>query len=255
MHRTARCCAAGGTAYGTGIENKTSSHRGDRWLRTRRIGEPKRALEEAGAKAEVISPKSGKVEGWKYTDWGTEIAVDREVRNANPDDYDALMLPGGQMNPDNLRMDESAVRFIESFVRSGKPIAAICHGPLTLIEAGGVKGRRMTSYPSIRTDLRNAGAEWVDEEVVTDHGLVTSRKPDDIPAFNRKMIEEFAAGRHEIQRSSGSRRKASQAFAREEVRIETVKEGTFAGSKDKLVQVKHGKRVPENTGDQAGGQN
>jgi deglycase len=156
------------------------------------LEKPKQALEAAGATTEIISPKSGKVKGWKYTDWGNEFKVDKEVKKADPNQYDALMLPGGQMNPDTLRMDERAIHFIQSFVNSRKPIAAICHGPLTLIEADGVKGRRMTSYPSIKIDLRNAGAEWVDEEVVTDQGLITSRKPDDIPAFNRKMIEAFA---------------------------------------------------------------
>jgi protease I len=160
------------------------------------LEQPRQALEEAGAKTEVISPKPGKVKGWKYTNWGSEIAVDKELQKADPNEYDALMLPGGQMNPDNLRMDENAVQFVQSFVRTGKPIAAICHGPLTLIEAGGVKGRRLTSFPSIKTDLRNAGANWIDQEVVTDQGLVTSRKPDDLPAFNRKMIEEFAESRH-----------------------------------------------------------
>jgi protease I len=190
------------------------------------LEKPRQALEEAGAKTEVISPKSGKVKGWRYTDWGTEVPVDKELRQADPNEYDALLLPGGQMNPDNLRMDKSAVQFIESFVRSGKPIAAICHGPLTLIEANGVKGRRLTSFPSIQTDLRNAGAEWVDEEVVTDQGLVTSRKPDDIPAFNRKMIEEFAEGRHPSRLTSfgpatGAGKKGTAA------------EGTFAGTKEK----------------------
>jgi protease I len=160
---------------------------------------PRQALEEAGAKTEVVSPKSGKVKGWKSTDWGTEIAVDKELRQADPNEYDALMLPGGQMNPDNLRMDKGVVQFVKAFVRSGKPIAAICHGPVTLIEAGGVKGRRLTSFPSIKTDLQNAGAEWIDQEVVTDHGLVTSRKPDDIPAFNQKMIEEFRESRHPLR--------------------------------------------------------
>ncbi len=160
---------------------------------------PRQALEEAGAKTEVVSPKSGKVKGWKSTDWGTEIAVDKELRQADPNEYDALMLPGGQMNPDNLRMDKGVVQFVKAFVRSGKPIAAICHGPVTLIEAGGVKGRRLTSFSSIKTDLQNAGAEWIDQEVVTDHGLVTSRKPDDIPAFNQKMIEEFRESRHPLR--------------------------------------------------------
>jgi protease I len=153
---------------------------------------PRQALDEAGAKTEIVSPQPKKVKGWKYTDWGQEFAVDRELRKADPDKYDALLLPGGQMSPDSLRMDQQAVAFVRAFVESGKPIAAICHGPLTLIEAGGVSDRRMTSFPSIKTDLRNAGANWVDQEVVTDRGLVTSRKPDDIPAFNRKMIEEFA---------------------------------------------------------------
>jgi protease I len=163
---------------------------------------PKEALDQAGAKTEIVSPKPKKVKGWKYTDWGDEFKVDREVKNARPDDYDALLLPGGQMNPDSLRMDKQAVEFVRAFVESGKPIAAICHGPLTLIEAGGVSGRKMTSFPSIKTDLQNAGAEWVDQEVVTDRGWVTSRKPDDIPAFNRKMIEEFAEGRHEVVATS-----------------------------------------------------
>jgi protease I len=168
--------------------------------------QPKQALEEAGAIAEIVLPNREKVKGWKYTDWGTEFKVDKQVAKADPNSYDALMLPGGQMNPDHLRIDKTTIQFIQSFVRSGKPIAAICHGPLTLIEADAVKGRRMTSYPSIESDLRNAGAEWVDQEVVTDHGLVTSRKPDDIPAFNRKMIEEFAEGKHEPRRESGNNR-------------------------------------------------
>jgi len=201
---------------------------------------PRQALEEAGAKTEVVSPKAGKVKGWKYTDWGSEIAVDKELRKADPNEYDALVLPGGQMNPDSLRMDESAVQFVESFVRSGKPIAAICHGPLTLIEANGVKGRRMTSFPSIKTDLKNAGAEWVDQEVVTDQGLVTSRKPDDIPAFNKKMIEEFAEGRHPSRmKSSTPTIKTGEPG--------TAEEGTFAGTKEKSAR--------EDLGSQGHGQN
>jgi protease I len=161
------------------------------------LTEPKKALEQAGAKVDVVSPQKGKVKGWQHTKWGDDVPVDRPIDQARADDYDGLLLPGGQMNPDNLRINEAAIRFIKSFVDSGKPIAAICHGPWTLIEAGAVRGRRMTSWPSIATDLRNAGAQWVDEEVVVDNGLVTSRKPDDIPAFNRKMIEEFREGRHE----------------------------------------------------------
>lgn len=204
------------------------------------LEKPRQALEEAGAKTEVISPKSGKVKGWKYTDWGTEVAVDKELRSADPKEYDALVLPGGQMNPDNLRMDNRAIQFIESFVQTGKPIAAICHGPLTLIEAGGVKGRRLTSFPSIKTDLRNAGAEWVDQEVVTDRGLVTSRKPDDLPAFNKKMIEEFAEGRHHPQLRSFTPSRTPGSTG-------TVIEGTFGGPKEKSPQ--------ENLGSQGDGQN
>jgi protease I len=204
------------------------------------LEKPRQALEEAGAKTEVISPKAGKVKGWKYTDWGTEVAVDKELRQADPNQYDALMLPGGQMNPDNLRMDKAAVQFVRSFVQTGKPIAAICHGPLTLIEAGGVKGRRLTSFPSIKTDLRNAGAEWVDQEVVTDQGLVTSRKPDDIPAFNRKMIEEFAEGRHVSRLRSFTPAKGAGKPG-------GVVEGTFGGTKEKSAS--------ENLGNQGGGQN
>jgi protease I len=158
--------------------------------------EPKKALEAAGAKVDVISPRTGKVKGWQHTDWGQEVPVDRGLDEARPDEYDALLLPGGVMNPDKLRMNQKAVQFVKAFVDSGKPIAAICHGPWTLIEAGGVKGRTVTSWPSLQTDLRNAGANWVDQECVNDNGLVTSRKPDDIPAFNKKMIEEFAEGRH-----------------------------------------------------------
>jgi protease I len=165
--------------------------------------EPKKALEAAGAKVDVISPQQGKVKGWKHTDWGEEVAVDRPLDGARADEYDALLLPGGVMNPDKLRANRTAVQFVKAFVDSGRPIAAICHGPWTLIEAGGVQGRTVTSWPSLQSDLRNAGATWVDQEVVTDNGLVTSRKPDDIPAFNRKMIEEFAEGRHDRQATRG----------------------------------------------------
>ncbi len=160
------------------------------------LTEPRKALDNAGAQTQIISPKAGKVKGWNHTDWGQELPVDVMLDSADPNQYDALLLPGGVMNPDKLRVNPKAVSFVKAFVDSGKPIAAICHGPWTLIEAEGVRGRKMTSWPSLRTDLRNAGAQWVDQEVVTDNGLVTSRKPDDIPAFNRKMIEEFAEGRH-----------------------------------------------------------
>jgi protease I len=158
--------------------------------------EPRKALNDAGAQTDLISLKPGKVKGWQHTDWGDEFPVDVAIDNAKADDYDALVLPGGVMNPDKLRIDTRAVDFVKAFVAAGKPIAAICHGPWTLIEAGAVKGRQMTSYPSIRSDLQNAGAKWVDREVVVDNGLVTSRKPDDIPAFNKKMIEEFFEGIH-----------------------------------------------------------
>ena len=161
------------------------------------LTEPKKALEEAGATADIVSPQSGSVKGWKHTKWGDEFQIDRRLEDANPNEYDALLLPGGVMNPDKLRINPAAVNFVKHFVDSGKPIAAICHAPWTLIDAGAVSGRRMTSWPSLRTDLRNAGADWVDQEVVVDQGLVTSRKPEDIPAFNRKMIEEFAEGKHQ----------------------------------------------------------
>jgi protease I len=160
------------------------------------LTEPRMALEAAGATVEVVSPQSGSVKGWQRTKWGDEIRVDRPLAEARPDDYDALLLPGGVMSPDKLRMNPDAVRFVKSFATSGKPIAAICHGPWTLIEAGAVTGRTLTSWPSLRTDLENAGAIWIDRDCVVDNGLVTSRRPDDIPAFNMKMIEEFAEGRH-----------------------------------------------------------
>jgi protease I len=157
---------------------------------------PRKALEEAGAVTHIVSPNPETVKGWQHTKWGDIFDVDVRLEKANAANYDALMLPGGVMNPDKLRMNLDAVAFVREFVRKGKPIAAICHGPWTLIEAGGVKGRTMTSWPSLKTDLKNAGATWVDEEVVVDNGVITSRKPDDIAAFNKKMIEEFAEGIH-----------------------------------------------------------
>jgi protease I len=164
--------------------------------------DPKKALEDAGAQTFVVSPESGEVKGWKHTDWGDSIAVDVGLDEANAGDYDALVLPGGVMNPDKLRGDETAVAFVKAFFAAGKPVGAICHGPWTLINAGVVEGREMTSYHTIRKDLENAGAKWVDEEVIVDNGLVTSRKPDDIPAFNAKLIEEFAEGKHTQQKSA-----------------------------------------------------
>lgn len=153
--------------------------------------EPRKALEAAGAKTQVVSPLDGSVRGWKHHDPADTFEVDVPLKMANPDDFDALLLPGGVVNPDALRIDEKAVAFVRAFVEAGKPIAAICHGPWTLIDAGGVKDRRMTSWPSLRADLRNAGARWSDQEVVVDHELVTSRKPDDLPAFNREMVRLF----------------------------------------------------------------
>jgi protease I len=161
------------------------------------LTDPKQALEAAGAETQIISPNEHQVKGWQHTEWGDVFDVDSTLENSDPDDYDALLLPGGVMNPDKLRRDERAVNFVKAFFDAGKPVAAICHGPWTLIDAGVVKGRQLTSYESIQTDLKNAGAQWVDEEVVVDNGLVTSRKPDDLPAFNRKMIEEFAEGEHQ----------------------------------------------------------
>lgn len=158
--------------------------------------EPKAALERAGARTQIVSPAGDEVKGWQHTEWGDKFPVDVALDDADCKNFDALLLPGGVINPDKLRLEEKAINFIRGFVDAGKPIAAICHGPWTLINAGAVRGREMTSWPSLETDLRNAGARWVDREVVVDDGIVTSRKPDDLPAFNEKMIEEFAEVRH-----------------------------------------------------------
>ncbi len=155
--------------------------------------EPRKALDEAGATTLVVSPAGEKVRGWSHKDWGNDVPVDVALDSANAADFDALLLPGGVMNPDQLRINPKAVAFVKSFTDAGKPVAAICHGPWTLLEAGAVRGRTLTSWPSLKTDLKNAGATWVDKEVVSDGGLVTSRKPDDIPAFNREMIRLFGA--------------------------------------------------------------
>jgi protease I len=162
--------------------------------------EPRKALAAAGAVTEVISPKNGDIRGWNHKEWGESVRVDQAVRNADPTEYDALVLPGGVMNPDALRMQSQAVSFVRSFFEAGKPVAAICHGPWTIIETGAAKGQRMTSWPSLRTDITNAGGDWVDQEVVVDRNLVTSRKPDDLPAFNREMIALFA--RHHAKAKS-----------------------------------------------------
>jgi protease I len=161
------------------------------------LTEPWDAVKGEGAKPELISLEDGQIQAFNHLDHGDKIDVDKKVADADPGDYDALVLPGGVANPDFLRMDENAVAFVRSFFQAGKPVGAICHAPWTLIEAGVAKGMTLTSWPSLRTDLRNAGASWVDEEVHVDKGLTTSRKPDDLPAFNAKIIEEFAEGRHE----------------------------------------------------------
>jgi len=163
------------------------------------LAEPKRALEEAGAQTKIVSPQAGTVLGWQHTNWGDKFPVDVPLERASAQDYDALLLPGGVMNPDKLRMNPKAVQFVRAFFDAQKPVAAICHGPWTLINAEVLKGRTVTSYPSLEVDLKNAGAQWVDREVVVDAGLVTSRNPDDLPAFNRKIVEEFAEGIHKRQ--------------------------------------------------------
>jgi protease I len=157
---------------------------------------PMNALELAGVEVDVISPQQGMVKAWNHDHWSIEIPVDKLLSEANPEDYDMLVLPGGVMNPDKLRLNKEAVAFAQHFLEQGKPVAAICHGPQLLIETGMLDGRTLTSYPSLRTDLINAGVNWVDKEVVVDNGLVTSRKPDDLEAFNKKMLEELAEGKH-----------------------------------------------------------
>ena len=157
---------------------------------------PRKALEAAGAEVKIISPQKDKVRGWDKDHWSIELPVDEVLDNAKPEDYDALVLPGGVMNPDQLRQNKKAVEFAQQFLETGKPVAAICHGPQLLIETGMIEGRNMTSYPSLRTDLENAGVFWVDKEVVTDNGLVTSRTPKDLDAFNIKAIEEIGEGQH-----------------------------------------------------------
>lgn len=157
---------------------------------------PKKALEDAGAIVEIVSPQKEKVKGWNHDHWTIELSVDVNVADAKFDDYDALMLPGGVMNPDKLRINKDAVEFAKQFLDAGKPVAAICHGPQLLIETGILEGRDMTSYPSLQTDLKNAGVNWHDKEVIVDNGLVTSRSPKDLDAFNKKMVEEIAEGVH-----------------------------------------------------------
>ncbi|MGC2402112.1 MAG: type 1 glutamine amidotransferase domain-containing protein [Acidobacteriaceae bacterium] len=171
------------------------------------LTEPRKALEAAGAKVDIISPKEGQIRGWKFTEWGDSVKVDKTLEQAKPADYDGLVLPGGQINPDKLRIEPRAVTFVRDFFNSGRPVGAICHGPWLLVEAAVVKRKTLTSWPSIRTDIRNAGGHWVDEEVVTDGNLTTSRKPDDLPAFNERLIREFSQGKP--SQSAGQTAKAS----------------------------------------------
>lgn len=157
---------------------------------------PKKALEEAGATVDIVSPQKEKVKGWDHDHWGQELKVNVQIADARAEDYDALVIPGGVMNPDKMRMNKDCVGFATQFLEAGKPVAAICHAPQLLIETGLISGRNMTSYPSLKTDLENAGAMWTDKEVIVDNGLVTSRSPEDLPAFNRKMVEEIYEGTH-----------------------------------------------------------
>jgi protease I len=166
------------------------------------LTEPMKAVEETGAEVELLAPEAGEVQAFDHLDKADTFTAEKAVGDADAGDYDGLVLPGGVANPDNLRTDRDAVEFVHAFFEAGKPVGAICHAPWTLIEADVVEGRRLTSFPSLETDLRNAGADWVDEEVVTDQGLVTSRKPDDLEAFNSKIVEEFAEGVHEGQKES-----------------------------------------------------
>lgn len=163
------------------------------------LTQPKKALEDAGAKVEIVSEKSGKIKSWTDGNWGSEFTVDKTLDEVSQKDYNALMLPGGVINPDKLRRNKDAVEFVKSFFENHKPVAAICHGPWLLAEADVLKGRKVTSFASIKTDLINAGANWVDKEVVVDQGLVTSRSPEDLPAFNKKLVEEVSEGKHKEQ--------------------------------------------------------
>jgi len=158
------------------------------------LTEPRKALDEAGATTVVVSPKSGEIKGWKTKEWGDTVKVDKVLDDANPNEYDALVLPCGVINPDHLRMDPKTVNFVRQFVSTGKTVAAICHGPWTLLEAGALKGKTVTSWPSLKTDLKNAGANWIDQEVVKDDNFIFSRKPDDIPAFSKAIVESVSQG-------------------------------------------------------------
>jgi protease I len=163
---------------------------------------PLQKLKEAGANVDVVSPERGEIRGWKHKDWGESVAVDKTIAEVKADDYDAIVLPGGQINPDLLRVNEQALKLIKAFIDSGKVVAAICHAPWLLVELDAVKGRQVTSYHSIKTDVKNAGGKWVDREVVTDRGIITSRNPGDLNAFVAKVIEEIEEGSHSRQRAA-----------------------------------------------------
>lgn len=180
----------------TSLDNKRVAILTDHGFEESELTSPKKALEEAGAVVEIVSMQKDKVKGWKHDHWSIEEPVNVLLSDASPEDYDALMIPGGVMNPDQMRNHKEYVAFAQHFLEAGKPVAAICHGPQLLIETGMLSGREMTSFPSIQTDLKNAGVSWHDKEVVVDNGLVTSRSPEDLDAFNSKMIEEIAEGRH-----------------------------------------------------------
>jgi protease I len=172
------------------------------------LAEPRKALDEAGAQTRIVSPQKEHVRGWNHKEWGDQFSVDESLDQASPEDFDALLLPGGVMNPDRLRMQPSAVAFVKAFFDADKPVAVICHGPWTIIEAGAARGRKIASWPSLKTDLTNAGAEWIDRESVVDGNLVSSRKPDDIPAFNRAMVDLFSGRRSSKREEQPSRPEA-----------------------------------------------
>ena len=178
------------------LKNKKVAILTDNGFEQSELTEPKAALEKHGVTVHIISPQASTVKAWNKTDWGIELPVDKQISQARMSDYDMLMLPGGVMNPDTLRQNDDAIAWATAFLKEGKPVAAICHGPQLLIETKQIQGRRMTSYPAIKTDLKNAGVKWEDEEVVTDNGLVTSRSPKDLAAFNKKIVEELAEGVH-----------------------------------------------------------
>ncbi len=180
----------------TSLENKTIAILTDNGFEEEELTNPKKALEAAGATVHIVSMQKNMVKAWSHDHWSIELPVDVHVEAANSDNYDALVIPGGVMNPDKMRMNKAYISFAREFLETGKPIASICHGPQLLIETGMLSGRDMTSYPSIKTDLINAGVNWYDKEVVVDNGLVTSRSPKDLYAFNKKMLEEFAEGVH-----------------------------------------------------------